>query len=97
MERYNETESFDINDNRTEEVKELIALRKRLKDLEMENDNYFKESGTDTRAKIDLIIANKEKYSISAMCRLLKIRRSLVYYHIQHRKNKQRKGFQKKK
>lgn len=38
IERYNQTESFDINDNRTEEEKEVIALRKRLKKLEMEND-----------------------------------------------------------
>lgn len=30
--------SFDINDNRTEEEKELIALRKKVKELEMEND-----------------------------------------------------------
>lgn len=38
IERYNKTESFDINNNRSEEEKELIALRKRLKELEMEND-----------------------------------------------------------
>ncbi|WP_084758058.1 helix-turn-helix domain-containing protein [Defluviitalea phaphyphila] len=36
IERYNKTESFNINDNRTEEKKEIIALRKRLKELEME-------------------------------------------------------------
>ena len=29
--RYNNTKSFDINDNRTEEEKELIELRKRNK------------------------------------------------------------------
>ncbi len=40
--------------------------------------------------KIDLIISNKDKYSISAMCRLLKISRSLVYYHIKHRENMQK-------
>jgi len=38
IERYNKTESFDIENNRSEEEKELIALRKRLKELEMEND-----------------------------------------------------------
>ena len=38
IERYNKTESFDINSNRSKEEKELIALRKRLKELEMEND-----------------------------------------------------------
>ena len=36
--RYNNSDSFDIDDNRTEEEKELIELRKRLKQLEMEND-----------------------------------------------------------
>jgi transposase len=36
--RYNDSKSFNIDDNRTEEEKELIELRKRLKQLEMEND-----------------------------------------------------------
>ena len=36
--RYNDTKSFNVDDNRTEEEKELIELRKRLKQLEMEND-----------------------------------------------------------
>lgn len=36
--RYNNTGSFDINDNRTQEEKELIKLRKELKQLKMEND-----------------------------------------------------------
>ena len=36
--KYNETGSFNINDNRTDEEKELIALRKKVKQLEMEND-----------------------------------------------------------
>jgi transposase len=36
--RYNDTKSFNIDDNRTEDEKELIELRKRLKQLEMEND-----------------------------------------------------------
>ena len=38
MLRYNDSGSFDINDNRTEVEKELIELRKRNKQLEMEND-----------------------------------------------------------
>jgi transposase len=37
-ERLNNSGSLNINDNRTEEEKELIALRKKLKQLEMEND-----------------------------------------------------------
>jgi transposase len=36
--RYNKTGSLNIDDNRTEQEKELIALRKKVKYLEMEND-----------------------------------------------------------
>ena len=36
--RYNNSNSFDADDNRTEEEKELIELRKKVKQLEMEND-----------------------------------------------------------
>ena len=51
----------------------------------MEND-IFKASSANTLEKVDLIIANRDKYSISAMCKLLKISKSLVYYHINKRK-----------
>ena len=37
-ERYNDSGSFNVNDNRSEEEKELIRLRKKVKQLEMEND-----------------------------------------------------------
>ena len=36
--RYNNSNSFDVDDNRTEEEKELIELRKKVKQLEMEID-----------------------------------------------------------
>ena len=36
--RSNNSKSFDIDDNRTEEEKELIKLRKKVRQLEMEND-----------------------------------------------------------
>ena len=36
--RYNNTKSFSAEDNRTEEENELIELRKKVKQLEMEND-----------------------------------------------------------
>src|SRR5690625_4150653 len=36
---------------------------------------------------MDLIISNKEKYSISAMCKLLKTSRSLVNYHLNNRES----------
>jgi len=38
VERYNSSGSFSVNGNRSEEEKELIALRKKVKQLEMEND-----------------------------------------------------------
>ena len=38
MERLNNSGSLDINDNRTEEEKQLIELRKRIKQLAMENE-----------------------------------------------------------
>jgi transposase len=38
VERYNTSKTFNIDDSRSEEEKELIILRKRLKQLEMEND-----------------------------------------------------------
>ena len=37
-ERLNNSGSFSVNDNRTEEEKELIELRKKVRWLEMEND-----------------------------------------------------------
>jgi transposase len=40
--RYNNTESFNAKDNLTEQEKELIELRKRNKQLEMENDIFPK-------------------------------------------------------
>jgi transposase len=36
--RYNNTKSFNVEDNRTEEEKRVIELEKRVKQLEMEND-----------------------------------------------------------
>ena len=40
--RYNNSNSFDVADNRTTEEKELIELRKKVKQLEMEN-NILKQ------------------------------------------------------
>ena len=64
--RYNNTRSFNAEDNKTDEEKRIKELEKKVKQLEMEND--IKASGTTTREKVDLIISNREKYSISAMC-----------------------------
>jgi len=40
--------------------------------------SHLKAGSTTTRQKVDLIISNKEKYSISAMCSLLEVSRSRV-------------------
>ena len=36
--RYNNTQSFEAKDNKTDEEKRLIELEKKVKQLEMEND-----------------------------------------------------------
>ena len=41
---------------------------------------YTKASGSDDGTKRKVITANKDKYSISSMCRLLHIPRSIYYY-----------------
>ncbi|MGL5750061.1 MAG: IS3 family transposase [Paraclostridium sp.] len=76
---YNNSGSFKAKDNRSEEENELLRLRKEVKQLQMEND-IFKASGADNGTKIEIILSNRNKYSISAMCRTLEIPRSLVYY-----------------
>jgi hypothetical protein len=70
--------SFKEKDNRTPEELELIELRKQYKQLLMEND--FKASRADHGTKVNVIRQNKHKYSVSAMCDVLKIPRSTYYY-----------------
>ncbi|MEK5230325.1 IS3 family transposase [Lysinibacillus sp. FSL K6-0232] len=76
--------SFKEKDNLTDEQKELMELRKRNKQLEMEND-IFKASRADTRTKVNVIKNNQHKYSISAMCKVLQIPRSTYYYEAKER------------
>ncbi|WP_143151334.1 IS3 family transposase [Tepidibacter formicigenes] len=76
---YTTSGSFKAKENRTEEENELIKLRKENQRLKMEND-IFKASGADNRTKIAIIKANRHKYTISAMCKVLRISRNLVYY-----------------
>ncbi|MGM7681382.1 IS3 family transposase [Cytobacillus sp. Hm23] len=76
--------SFKEKDNLTPEQKELQELRKRNKQLEMEND-IFKASRADTKTKVNVIKQNKHKYSISAMCQVLQLPRSTFYYEAKHR------------
>ncbi|MEK5231751.1 IS3 family transposase [Lysinibacillus sp. FSL K6-0232] len=74
------TGSFAAKDNRTEEENELNRLRKENQRLLMEND-IFKASGADHGTKINVIRHNAHKYSVSAMCAVLEIKRSTYYYH----------------
>ncbi|WP_307480823.1 IS3 family transposase [Cytobacillus purgationiresistens] len=76
--------SFKEKDNITDEQKELMELRKRNKQLEMEND-IFKASRADTRTKVNVIKNNQHKYSISAMCKVLQLPRSTYYYEAKER------------
>ncbi|WP_214484350.1 IS3 family transposase [Bacillus sp. SM2101] len=78
--------SFKEKDNLTPEQKELQELRKRNKQLEMEND-IFKASRADTRTKVNVIKQNIHKYSISAMCQVLQLPRSTYYYEAKQRPN----------
>lgn len=68
------TSSFKTIDKLTDEQRELIELRKRNKELEMQLD-ILKQ----VAVIIEVITANKEKYSISAMCCWLNIPRSSYY------------------
>nr|WP_199563550.1 MULTISPECIES: IS3 family transposase [unclassified Oceanispirochaeta] len=76
---FGRSKSFKAKDNRFEEENDLLKLRKENKLLKMEND-IFKASGADIGTKIAVIRKNVKKYSISAMCKKLKINRSTVYY-----------------
>jgi len=77
---YNNSGSFSAKDNRTDKEKELIKLQKENKQLKMEND-ILKASGADNGAKIAVIKANRDKYSICAMCREFSILRDMFSYH----------------
>ncbi|HHX57955.1 MAG TPA: IS3 family transposase [Clostridiales bacterium] len=82
---FNNSGPFRAKDNRTDEENELIRLQKENKQLLMEND-ILKQAALILCTKIDLILSNKNKHSISAMCRVLNIPRSLVYYRKKARK-----------
>ncbi|AXF57354.1 IS3 family transposase [Salicibibacter kimchii] len=78
--------SFEEKDNRSPEEEELITLRKRNQQLEMEND-IFKASRADHGTKVDVIRNNCHKYSVSAMGDVLQIPRSTYYYEAKARAN----------
>ncbi|MFC3928179.1 IS3 family transposase [Streptococcus caprae] len=73
------TGSFKTVDNLTDEQRELMELRKRNKELEMQLD-ILKQAAVIMAPKRQIITANKDNYSISAMCQCLNIPRSSYYY-----------------
>ncbi|WP_095522123.1 IS3 family transposase [Salisediminibacterium selenitireducens] len=77
--QYQGSGSFKEKDNRTSVEEELLQLKKENKQLTMEND-IFKASRADHRTKVNVIKANRYKYSVSAMCDVLQIARSSFYY-----------------
>ncbi|WP_156314810.1 IS3 family transposase [Halalkalibacter wakoensis] len=77
--QFQQSGSFKEKDNRSPEEQELIELRKRNKQLEMEVD-IFKASRADHGTKIEVIKKNRQLYSVSAMCKVLQIARSTFYY-----------------
>ncbi|WP_225999293.1 IS3 family transposase [Paenibacillus sp. BJ-4] len=79
------TGSFKEKDNRLPEENELIALRKELQRLRMEND--ILKSCADHGTKVAIIQNNRDKYSVSAMCDVLQMARSTFYYEAKERVN----------
>ncbi|MDM5455230.1 IS3 family transposase [Peribacillus simplex] len=77
--QFQQTGSFKEKDNRSPEEQELMELRKRNKQLEMEVD-IFKASRADHGTKREVIERNRHTYSVSAMCEVLQIARSTFYY-----------------
>nr|WP_256162002.1 IS3 family transposase [Bifidobacterium adolescentis] len=70
-------------DNRTPEQNELIELRKRNRQLEMEVD-VLKQAAPVFARKLAVIRANASRYPISAQCRILGVPRSTYYWMIEH-------------
>ncbi|HDH4650252.1 TPA: IS3 family transposase [Staphylococcus aureus] len=81
IKQHQNTGSFNHQDNLSDNEKELIKLRKEVQHLKMEND-IFKASSADHGTKIEIIQKNAHQYSVSAMCKVLKIPRSTYYESI---------------
>ncbi|WP_413409526.1 IS3 family transposase [Paenibacillus amylolyticus] len=80
------TGSFKEKDNRSPEENELMAMRKELERLRMEND-IFKASRADHGTKVAIIQNNRDKYSVSAMCNVLEIAKSTFYHEAKEKPN----------
>ncbi|MFC6346151.1 IS3 family transposase [Vagococcus carniphilus] len=81
VKQYNQSGSFKEKDNLTPEEKELRELRKLNKELMMEND-ILKQAALIFGRKLEVVRKNKDKYSVSAMCRKLEVSRGAYYYEI---------------
>jgi hypothetical protein len=78
--------SFKTKDNRTPEENELIALRKELKQLRMEND-ILKQAALIMARKL-ILRANQHRYAVAALCFCLGISKHYAYYQCQTTKRK---------
>ncbi|HDC7523931.1 TPA: IS3 family transposase [Staphylococcus aureus] len=87
IKQYQNTGTFNHQDNLSDEEKELIKLRKEVQHLKMEND-IFKASSVDHGTKIEVIQKNAHQYSVSVMGNVLKILRSTYYDSIKRKDNK---------
>ncbi|HCV1347673.1 TPA: IS3 family transposase [Staphylococcus aureus] len=87
IKQYQNTGTFNHQDNLSDEEKELIKLRKEVQHLKMEND-IFKASSVDHGTKIEVIQKNAHQYSVSAMGNVLKILRSTYCDSIKRKDNK---------
>ncbi|HFV7499148.1 TPA: IS3 family transposase [Staphylococcus aureus] len=87
IKQYQNTGTFNHQDNLSDEEKELIKLRKEVQHLKMEND-IFKASSVDHGTKIEVIQKNAHQYSVSAMGNVLKILRSTYYDSVKRKDNK---------
>lgn len=70
--------SFKEKNNRSPEENELIRLRKEYQQLKMEND--ILKQVADHRTKSRVIWRNTHNYSVSALCKVLNMNRSVYYY-----------------
>nr|WP_201721205.1 IS3 family transposase [Staphylococcus aureus] len=87
IKQYQNTGTFNHQDNLSDEEKELIKLRKEVQHLKMEND-ILKQAALIMGRKLEVIQKNAHQYSVSAMGNVLKILRSTYYDSIKRKDNK---------
>ncbi|WP_338955324.1 hypothetical protein [Spiroplasma endosymbiont of Polydrusus cervinus] len=77
IEKFNNSGSFKVKDNRTVEETELDCLAERINPI-TNGKRHFKSSGTDNWQKIEIINNNKEKYSVRKI-RQIMIKNQLIF------------------